>query len=55
MSIRKRGKRYWYRFMWRGEWIEKSTRQGKANTARQMEAAHALGTDVGEVRRAEYA
>jgi hypothetical protein len=30
MSIGKRGKRYWFRFMWKGEWVEKSTRQGNA-------------------------
>jgi len=49
MSIRKRGKRYWYRFMWRGEWIEKSTRQGNANIARQMEAAHKTALAKGEL------
>jgi integrase len=49
MSIRKRGNKYWYRFMWRGEWIEKSTRQGNANIARQMEAAHRTALAKGEL------
>jgi site-specific recombinase XerD len=49
MSIRKRGKRYWYRCMWKGQWIEKSTRQGNANTARQMEAAHKTALAKGEL------
>jgi len=38
--IRKRGKKYCYRFMWKGDVIEKSTGQGNANVARQMEAAY---------------
>jgi hypothetical protein len=42
MSIRKRGNRYWIRFMWRGKWIEKSTGQGNAKVARQIEAAYRL-------------
>lgn len=49
MSIKKRGKRYWYRFMWKGEWIEKTTRQGNANVARQMEAAHKTALAKGEL------
>lgn len=32
-----------------GEWIEKSTRQGNANTARQMEAAHKTALAKGEL------
>ena len=48
MSIRKRGKRYWFRFMWKGEWIEKSTGQGNANVARQIEAAHRTALAKGE-------
>lgn len=49
MSIRKRGNRYWYRFMWKGQWIEKSTRQGNAKIARQIEAAHKTALAKGEV------
>jgi integrase len=53
MSIRKRGKRYWFRYMWKGEWIEKSTRQGNANVARQMEAAHKTALAKGEFGNVE--
>src|ERR1022692_1435037 len=48
MAIRKRGKRYWFRFMWKREWVEKSTRQGNANVARQMEAAYRTALAKGE-------
>lgn len=48
MSIRKRGKRYWFRFMWKGDWIEKSTGLGNANVARQMEAAYRTALAKGE-------
>jgi integrase len=40
MSIYKRGKVYWYKFMWNGEVIRESTKQGNQNTARNMESAH---------------
>jgi hypothetical protein len=40
MSIYKRGKVYWYKFMWQGEVIRESTKQGNQNTARNMESAH---------------
>ena len=49
MSIRKRGNKYWYRFMWKGAWVEKSTRQGNANIARQIEAAHRTALAKGEL------
>jgi len=49
MSIKKRGKRYWFRFMWKGDWIEKSTGQGNKNVARQMEAAYRTALAKGEV------
>ena len=38
--IYKRGKVYWYKFMWNGEIIRESTKQGNDKTARSMEAAH---------------
>jgi len=38
--IYKRGKVYWYKFMWNGEMIRESTKQGNDKTARSMEAAH---------------
>lgn len=40
MSIFKRGKIYWYKFMWNGELIRESTKQGNDRKARQIEAAH---------------
>ena len=49
MSIYKRGKVYWYKFMWNSEMVRESTRQGNQNTARQMEAAHRASLAKGEV------
>jgi integrase len=49
MSIYKRGKMYWYKFMWNGEMVRESTRQTNQNTARQMEAAHRASLAKGEV------
>jgi len=40
MSIFKRGRIYWYKFMWDGELIRESTKQTNRNVARQMEGAH---------------
>src|ERR1019366_8613391 len=40
MSIYKRGSVYWYKFMWSGQLIRESTKQGNDKTARKMEAAH---------------
>jgi integrase len=31
---------YWYKFMWHGELVRESTKQGNDKVARQMEAAH---------------
>lgn len=49
MSIFKRGRIYWYKFMWDGEVVRQSTRQTNQNTARQMEAAHRSSLAKGEV------
>jgi integrase len=49
MSIFKRGRIYWYKFMWDGEIVRESTRQANQNTARQMEAAHRASLAKGEV------
>jgi integrase len=49
MSIYKRGRIYWYKFMWNGEMVRESTRQTNQNTARQMEAAHRASLAKGEV------
>ena len=38
--IYKRGKVYWYKFMWQGQLIRESTKQGNDKLTRQMEAAH---------------
>jgi integrase len=40
MSIFRRGKIYWYHFVFNGKHIQESTKQGNAGTARQIEAAH---------------
>jgi hypothetical protein len=40
MSIFKRGSIYWYKFLWRGELIRESTKQGNDRKARQKEAGH---------------
>src|SRR5438477_5803802 len=49
MSIDKRGRISWYKFMWNGEMVRESTRQPNQNTARQMEAAHRASLAKGEV------
>jgi hypothetical protein len=40
MSVFKRGHIYWYKFMWNGELIRESTRQGNDRKARNIESAH---------------
>ncbi|WP_263382251.1 site-specific integrase [Granulicella arctica] len=49
MSIFKRGTVYWYHFLFNGEHIQKSTKQGNPRTARQIEAAHKTALAKGEV------
>ena len=49
MSIYKRGDVYWYKFMWKGQVIRESTKQGNDKVARQMEAAHRTSLAKGEV------
>lgn len=49
MSIYKRGDVYWYKFMWSGQLVRESTRQGNDKVARQMEAAHKTALAKGEV------
>src|SRR5205807_9728252 len=49
MAIYKRGKIYWYKFMWNGQPIRESTKQGNDKVARQMEAAHKTSLAKGEV------
>ena len=38
--IYKRGKYYWYKFVWDGATVRESTRQGNDKIARNMEATH---------------
>lgn len=47
--IYKRGGIYWYKFMWNGKLIRKSTKQGNDKVARQMESAHRAALAKGEV------
>jgi len=49
VSIFKRGNVYWYHFLFNGEHIQKSTKQGNPRTARQIEAAHKTALAKGEV------
>ncbi len=47
--IYKRGKVYWYKFMWQGKLVRESTKQGNDKVARQMESAHRTSLAKGEV------
>jgi integrase len=49
MSIFKRGRVYWYHFVFDGRHIQESTRQGNPRVARQIEAAHRTSLAKGEV------
>jgi integrase len=49
MGVFKRGRIYWYHFLWNGEHIQESTKQGNPRVARQMEAAHRTALAKGEV------
>lgn len=47
--IYKRGKVYWYKFMWAGKLVRESTKQGNDKVARNMESAHRTSLAKGEV------
>ncbi len=47
--IYKRGKFYWYKFMWQGKLVRESTKQGNDKVARHMESAHRTSLAKGEV------
>jgi integrase len=47
--IYKRGKFYWYKFMWQGVLVRESTKQGNDKVARNMESAHRTSLAKGEV------
>ena len=49
MSIFKRGSVYWYHFIFNGQHVQESTKQGNPRTARQIEAAHRTALAKGEV------
>jgi integrase len=49
MAIFKRGRIYWYHFLFNSQHIQKSTKQGNPRVARQMEAAHRTSLAKGEV------
>lgn len=49
MSIFKRGKVYWFHFVFNGEHVQRSTKQGNARVARQIEAAYRTALAKGEV------
>ena len=49
MAIYKRGRIYWYSFVFNGKHIQESTKQGNPRVARQMEAANRTSLAKGEV------
>jgi integrase len=49
MAIYKRGRVYWYKFVFDKKVIRESTRQGNDKVARQMESAHRTSLAKGEV------
>jgi integrase len=49
MAVFKRGDVYWYKFVWRGELIRRSTKQGNKRVAEQIEAAYRTALAKGEV------
>jgi hypothetical protein len=49
MSIFKRGTVYWYHFLYDGQHVQRSTKQGNPRVARQIEAAFRTALAKGEV------
>lgn len=49
MSIFKRGRVYWYHFIFNGDHVQESTKQGNPRISRHMEAAHRTSLAKGEV------
>ena len=49
MAVYKRGKIWWYKFVWNGKPIRQSTKQTNKRVAEQMEAAHKTSLAKGEV------
>jgi integrase len=53
MAIFKRGKIYWFHFVFNGEHVQRSTKQTNSRVARQMEAAYRTELAKGEVGLSE--
>jgi hypothetical protein len=49
MSIFKRGRTYWFHFLYDGQHVQRSTKQGNPRTARQIEAAFRTALAKGDV------
>jgi len=49
VAVYKRGRVWWYRFVWNGESIRESTKQTNKRVAEQIEAAHKTSLAKGEV------
>ena len=49
MAIFKRGRVYWFHFIFNGQHVQRSTKQGNPRVARQIEAAHRTALAKGEV------
>ena len=49
MAVYKRGKIYWFHFIWNGEPVQRSTKQGNKRTAEQIESAYKTKLAKGEV------
>jgi integrase len=49
MAVFKRGKKWWYKFVWNGEEFRESTKQTNKRVVEQMEAAHKASLAKGEV------
>ena len=49
MAVYKRGRVWWYRFVWNGESIRESTKQANKRIAQQIESAHKTSLAKGEV------
>jgi integrase len=54
MSIFKRGNVYWYHFLFNGEHVQRSTKQGNPRAARNMESAFRTALAKGEVGIIEH-
>jgi hypothetical protein len=49
VSVYKRGRIWWYKFIWKGDQVRESTKQANKRVAEQMEAAHKTSLARGEV------